>query len=63
MELENWEKNFFEKSIYIWDWDADRYFAGIFDIDFIHIWNEWKDEYEIKSVAEIDWALEKIENK
>lgn len=63
MELEDWEENFFEKSVYIWDWDADREFAGIFDIDFVHIWNEWKDEFEIESVVEIDWVLEKIENK
>jgi len=63
MELENLEKYFFEKSVYIWDWDADREFAKIFDIDFIHIWNEWKDKFEIKSVVDIDLILEKIKNK
>lgn len=63
VELEFWEKNFFEKSVYIWDWDADREFAWIFDIDFIHIWNEWKDEFEIGSVVEIDNILWKINKK
>ena len=63
VELEFWEKKFFEKSVYIWDWDSDRKFASIFNIDFIHIWSDWKDEFEIESVVEIDGVLEKIEKK
>lgn len=57
------DKNFFEKAVYIWDWNSDREFAKIFDIDFIHIWSEKKDKYEIKSVVEISEILWKIEKK
>jgi phosphoglycolate phosphatase-like HAD superfamily hydrolase len=63
MMLENWENNFFEKSVYIWDWDTDRFFAKESGVDFIHIWDEWEDKFEIKSVVEIDWVLEKINRK
>ncbi len=58
----SWDKHFFKKSIYIWDWDMDRVFAKNAKIDFIHIWNEKKDRYEIKSIIEIDNIL-KILNK
>ena len=57
------DENFFKKAVYIWDWNSDREFAGIFDIDFIHIWSEKKDKYEIRSVAEIDEILWKINKK
>lgn len=52
------DKNFYEKSIYVWDWDSDRLFANEKNIDFIHIWNTKKDKYEINSVNEIDKILD-----
>jgi len=51
---------FFEKSVYIWDWTPDRMFAKQAWIDFIHIWNDKIDKYEIESVIEIDSILEKL---
>lgn len=51
------DEDFFKKSIYIWDWDSDRYFARESWIDFIHIWNIKKDKYEINSITEIDKIL------
>lgn len=58
-----WEKDFYEKSLYIWDGDADRIFAQSKNIDFIHIGNEKKDMYEISSVSEIDTILHLLNNK
>ena len=51
------DENFYENSYYIWDGNSDREFAEAKDIEFIHIWNEWIDKYEIKSVINIDNIL------
>ena len=51
------DKDFFEKSIYTWDWNMDRIFAKEAWIDFIHIWNDKTDKYEINSVKNIDSIL------
>lgn len=51
------DENFYENSYYIWDWNSDRDFAKAKNIDFIHIWNEGIDKYEIKSVINIDNIL------
>lgn len=58
-----WEKDFYEKSVYIGDGDADRIFAQSKNIDFIHIGNEKKDIYEIQNVSEIDTILPLLNNK
>jgi phosphoglycolate phosphatase-like HAD superfamily hydrolase len=55
----SWDENFYEKSFYIWDWNADREFAKQKNIDFIHIWNDNIDKYEIESVVNIDDILKK----
>lgn len=52
------DKDFFKNSVYVWDWQSDRIFAKQAWIDFIHIWNEKIDEYEINSVVEIDKILD-----
>ena len=54
------DENFFKNSIYVWDWQSDRIFAEEAWIDFIHIWEENIDKYEIKSVKEIDNILSKL---
>lgn len=54
------DKDFIKKSVYIWDWVNDRNISNYFWIDFIHIWNEKIDKYEINSVSQIDTILEKI---
>jgi len=51
------DKVFFKNSIYVWDGQSDRIFAKEAWIDFIHIWNNKKDKYEIKSVKDIDKIL------
>jgi len=54
------DKDFFKNSIYVWDGHSDRIFAKEAWIDFIHIWNNKKDKYEIKSVKNIDNILNKL---
>lgn len=56
------DTDFYKKSIYIWDWDSDRMFAKQKWIDFIHIWNDKIDKYEINSVREIDKVLKLFNN-
>jgi hypothetical protein len=51
------DEDFFKKSIYVWDGQSDRIFASEAWIDFIHIWNDNKDKYEIESVTHIDKIL------
>jgi len=51
------DENFFEKAVYIWDWNSDREFAKMFGIDFVHIWNEGKDKYEIPVVTKLPEVL------
>ena len=53
----SWDNDFFKKSIYVWDWQSDRLYAKQAWIDFIHIWNQKIDKYEIKSVKDIDDIL------
>lgn len=51
------DEDFYKKAVYIWDGNNDRILAGNKNIDFIHIWNDKKDIYEIESVADIDTIL------
>ncbi len=51
------DENFYKKATYVWDWDSDRFFAEQAWIDFIHIWDEEIDKYEISSVKNIDKIL------
>jgi len=51
------DENFFEKAVYIWDGNSDREFAKMFNIDFVHIWNEGKDKYEIPVVTQLPEVL------
>jgi phosphoglycolate phosphatase-like HAD superfamily hydrolase len=51
------DEDFFRNSVYVWDGTSDRKFAKNEGIDFIHIWNEGKDKYEIESVVDIDKIL------
>ena len=54
------DEDFFKNSVYLWDGAQDRIYAAEAGIDFIHIWNEGKDTYEIESVVDIDNILEKL---
>lgn len=54
------DENFFEKAVYIWDGNSDREFAKMFDIDFVHIWNEGKDKYEIPVVTQLPEILDRL---
>ena len=54
------DNDFFKNSVYVWDWQSDRIFAKQAWIDFIHIWDENIDEYEIKTVKDINNILNKI---
>jgi FMN phosphatase YigB (HAD superfamily) len=52
------DKDFFEKSLYIWDWEMDKIFALESWIDFVRVWYRWdKNEKRIKSIAEIETVL------
>jgi phosphoglycolate phosphatase-like HAD superfamily hydrolase len=56
-----WDKDFYKKAIYVWDWDMDKEFAYSKNIDFIRVWYKWEsDENRIKSVAEIDNILNNL---
>lgn len=57
------DPDFYDKTIYVWDWDSDRIFAREAGVDFIHIWDEKKDEYEISSVKDIDNIFKIINRK
>lgn len=52
-----WDDDFFHKSVYIGDSNADREIAKSHNIDFIHIGNDWIDRYEIQSVVQINDIL------
>jgi phosphoglycolate phosphatase-like HAD superfamily hydrolase len=54
------DDNFFKEAVYIWDGDSDREFAKMFWIDFVHIWNDKKDKYEIPSVIKLPQILDQI---
>jgi len=56
------DEDFFKKAIYIWDWDSDREIAKMYNVDFVHIWNDWKDKYEIPVVTDLEKILSIIEN-
>lgn len=58
-----WDENFSKQAIFIWDWQRDREIAKNKNIDFIHIWTDNTDTYEIQSVSKIDEVLNKIINK
>lgn len=58
----SWDEDFFKKALYIWDWDMDRIFAEEMWIDFIHIWNTWKDRYEIDIVTKLSIILDEFKN-
>lgn len=51
------DTDFYKNAVYVWDGNADREFAKEKNIDFIHIWNDKIDKYEIASVVEIDNIL------
>jgi hypothetical protein len=55
-----WDANFNSQAVLIWDWQRDRFIAKSRNIDFIHIWNENIDTYEIQSVTQIDTILEQL---
>jgi hypothetical protein len=55
-----WDEYFSEKAIFIWDGQRDREIAESMNIEFIHIWSDNKDIYEITSVSRIDEMLNKI---
>jgi FMN phosphatase YigB (HAD superfamily) len=56
----SWDEEFYSHAIYTGDGPSDRAFAKEARIDFIHIWNEWKDVYEILSVKDIEPIIEQI---
>ena len=52
------DKDFYKKSLYIWDWNMDKIFAQEKNIDFVRVWFKWENnEKRIKSVLEIDKYL------
>jgi hypothetical protein len=57
-----WDEDFAKQAVFIWDWQRDREIAKSRNIDFIHIWSNWDDKYEIKSVDEISKILKKLDN-
>jgi len=54
------DDDFYNNSIYIWDWEMDKLFAEQMWVSFVRIWNFKKDKYEINSVAKIDIILNKF---
>jgi len=55
------DENFFKKAIYIWDGNSDREIAKMYEVTFVHIWNDGKDKYEIPVVTELEKNLSLIE--
>lgn len=55
-----WDIDFSSQAIFIWDWQRDRLIAESKNIDFIHIWSDNIDTYEIQSVTQIDTILEQL---
>lgn len=57
----------FEKNtIYFWDWNNDRFICEQTWIDFVKIWDEWKDKYTISSIwnwSEVENIIEKIKSE
>jgi len=52
-EISN-DKDFYKKSLYIWDWNMDKIFAQELWIDFIRVWLRWEEnENKVRSVVEI----------
>lgn len=56
----SWDENFYRNSIYVWDGNTDRDIAVQHGIDFVHIWSDKKDIYEISTVSDIENVLHKI---
>lgn len=58
------DEYFFENSLYFWDWDMDKYYASLFNIKFVRIWNKnkYKKEAVIQSIADI-WNSKKVHLK
>ena len=56
----SWDDDFFKNSVYVGDWHSDRKYAKEAWIDFIHIWDENIDKYEIKTVKDINDILNKF---
>jgi len=56
----SWDDDFYDKAVFIWDWQRDRFIAKSKNIDFIHIWSENIDTYEIQTVTQIDTILEQF---
>jgi FMN phosphatase YigB (HAD superfamily) len=53
-----WDKDFYKKSIYVWDWNMDKIYANQMWIDFIRVWNRWEEsEKRINNIVEIDKFL------
>ena len=48
-----WDEKFYKRAVYVWDWEMDRVFAKESNIDFVHIWNIWVDEYEIDKTKKL----------
>ena len=56
------DEDFFKKAVYIWDGNSDREIAKMYQVDFVHIWNDGKDKYEIPVVTDLEKILPIIEN-
>jgi len=59
----SWDKDFYKKALYSWDWDMDRIFATEAAIDFVHIWKGWKDKYEIDYTIKLPKILKLFKKK
>lgn len=57
-----WDEDFCLQAVFIWDGQRDREIAKAKNIDFIHIWTNQIDSYEIKNVSNIDSILKKLDN-
>jgi len=57
------DDDFYKNAVYIWDGNSDREFAKLKNITFVHIWDDGKDEYEIKNIKDLEKILEIINKK
>ncbi len=52
--------NFFKKCFSVWDWFVEEEAAKKYSIDFIKIWENWKSEFEVGHILEVEKVVKQI---
>ena len=54
------DRDFENRTIYVWDSEFDREIAKEAWISFVKIWKEWKDYYEIDKITDLKEFISKV---